>query len=318
MKNSFYALILLLLIAPIACKKTDDNSKCPTTSALSIAQNGTSLTIQFSSGTGGATPSSFEVSFQPGRDRGVPSGGNTTTVTGSPSTKDVVSLGLSQGEEYTVYARAICADGLGEWGSPVNITIANFCSKPTNLMMSAYPTGAGLSWESKTGSTQGPFEVQYGSKGFTLGSGTIETVNASPYLNASMTANTTYDFYVRGYCSSVSGWGDWAGPFTYFATKDQNTCATPSNLSYTVQRNGQGKAVAAAVSWKLNGQNNFEYTFVYADQPITTGTIQTVSGTNTIALFVNQNTSYDFYIRTVCNGGITTAWTHPLRFNIGQ
>lgn len=63
------------------------------------------------------------------------------------------------------------------------------------------------------------FELQYGPKGFEIGSGTIMSnfYNGFSIGNANLQSNTEYDYYIRGKCNSA--YGEWSEKNT-FATKE--------------------------------------------------------------------------------------------------
>lgn len=72
-------------------------------------------------------------------------------------------------------------------------------------------TSADLDWTAGSGATT---EVEYGTSGFTLGTGTASTVTTNTLNVSTLSAITSYDFYVRDIC----GAGDtasWAGPFAF-------------------------------------------------------------------------------------------------------
>ncbi|TPD70679.1 GEVED domain-containing protein [Flavobacterium microcysteis] len=85
------------------------------------------------------------------------------------------------------------------------------CIPPSNLgIASMTSTSALLSWTSD-GTL---FDVEYGTAGFTQGTGTTRTGVANPLSITNLTADTAYQFYVRKDCGS----GDkslWAGPFRF-------------------------------------------------------------------------------------------------------
>lgn len=89
------------------------------------------------------------------------------------------------------------------------------CPQPVSSSLSASnitTTSADLGW-TESGSASS-WQIEYGVTGFTLGSGTNSTVSANPTNVSSLSANTTYDFYVRSIC----GAGDtssWVGPFEF-------------------------------------------------------------------------------------------------------
>ena len=88
------------------------------------------------------------------------------------------------------------------------------CVEPTALnVLGVTNNTAQLSWANGGGESQ--WQVQYGLNGFTLGTGTIvNPVTTNPYTLTGLTANTTYQYYVRGECSGPE-YSSWSGPFTF-------------------------------------------------------------------------------------------------------
>lgn len=87
------------------------------------------------------------------------------------------------------------------------------CVEPSNIaLVSALDSSASLSWIENATANQ--WQTQYGPKSFTLGTGKLNTVNNRFIMLDSLSASTSYDFYVRSICSA----GDsslWAGPYTF-------------------------------------------------------------------------------------------------------
>ena len=319
MKTSTYSFLLIAVAVFFgSCKKsgTDNTSTCNLISDFSIVQQAEALKLNIS---GSGSPLYYEASIQPAP--GLPPGSTSTYIINAASaTLSIDSLQLPSNQTYVCYVRAACSSSTqSEWIGPKSIVINNFCDKPYSLGVSAYPDGMGFDWQVKSNTNASSFQVQYGARGFALGSGTIATASNSPYTDASMAANTYYDFYVRSSCSGSLGFGNWAGPYTYLSTANQHLCLAPTNATYTIERNGLGQPVGANFQWSKNGETNFEYTVVTPSQPVTAGTVNSIGnfGWPTI-LGLFQDTDYHFYVRSVCLNGNRTSWTGPLLFNIGH
>ena len=78
------------------------------------------------------------------------------------------------------------------------------CPKPTHFEVAGLSSNSvDFTW-TETGSATA-WEIEYGPVGFTPGgnAGTVETVtNEPPYTLSNLTANTTYDFYIRANCGN--------------------------------------------------------------------------------------------------------------------
>lgn len=312
MKYLYKLSALLLLVFIInSCSKGGSSGPCGDVSGVTISQNKDVLNLSF---TPSSTSSiSYEVSYQIQNPSMNPDYGQKVTVKQANNTLNIGELSLAPGSTYSFYVRAICDEGPGEWIGPKAITIDNFCDRPGGLTVSYIGTKAACQWLMNPDTRATSFQVQYGAQGFSLGSGTVETVNASPYDGAAMMPNKSYDFYVRSYCNNSLGWGEWVGPYTFHATYYQNVCLQPSNISWTVEFSG-GTPVGARFSYDGKGGDSFEYTAVLRGQSVTSGNPSTISSGYVPVVLVPRNVDYDFYIRTICNDGSKTAWAGPVPF----
>jgi len=99
------------------------------------------------------------------------------------------------------------------------------CLTPTALMAALgtpASTQAILSWTENGTATA--WEIEYGTTGFTPGSGTTVPTTTNPHTLSGLLPATTYDFYVRADCGSGS-YSNWAGPKAF--TTECLTFATP-------------------------------------------------------------------------------------------
>jgi hypothetical protein len=200
-----------------------------------------------------------------------------------------------------VYVRSVCADGTkGAWNGPKIISISEFCGAPSELNV----TPLGVSWNYNFVAEAANYQVQYGPAGFNLGSGTIVTVNNERFNDASLRAGQAYDFYVRAFCTNGLSYGNWTGPFTYFAEGNQNMCLAPANVAHSSEGNGY-----YAFTFDYNGEDQWEYTLVVRNQNVSEGTLHTLGLGGWPVMYLNSTIDYDFYIRAVCNDGSRTAWT---------
>lgn len=88
------------------------------------------------------------------------------------------------------------------------------CPAPTTLTATAITVAsADLGWtEIGTATT---WDIEWGATGFTQGAGTMATgTTSNPHNLSGLSANTTYDFYVRSDCGG-GDYSDWTGPFSF-------------------------------------------------------------------------------------------------------
>lgn len=85
---------------------------------------------------------------------------------------------------------------------PSNVTISNI----TNSQVTVNWVGSGTN-----------YKIEYGTSGFTLGTGMQQNTSSSPYTLFGLNQNTTYDVYVSTDCSSgnQSIYSSWNGPTTF-------------------------------------------------------------------------------------------------------
>ncbi len=102
------------------------------------------------------------------------------------------------------------------------------CPQPSalNVINMTYTT-ADLGWTENGSATT--WDIEWGTAGFTpTGTPTIVGTTTNPHNLTGLTANTSYDFYVRADCGG-SGTSTWAGPFTFFT----GYCTPSSSSSST-------------------------------------------------------------------------------------
>ncbi len=101
---------------------------------------------------------------------------------------------------YDVYVRAVCStDDISLWSNKTSFT-THTCPPVTELQ-TADITGnnASIAWTENGNATQ--WEIQYGASGFTIGTGTSETVTTNPATITGLSPHKAYNVYVRALCS---------------------------------------------------------------------------------------------------------------------
>ena len=87
------------------------------------------------------------------------------------------------------------------------------CPDPSNLIFSSStPISAIIDWT--VNGIETSWNVQYGTVGFTLGSGTIANVTAHPATISPLLPSTSYDVYVQAYCGTGNS-SAWIGPLNF-------------------------------------------------------------------------------------------------------
>ncbi len=175
-----------------------------------------------------------------------------------------------------------CTDGSSLSGTFLTETVfctPPSCPTPTNFASTGTTsTSATLAWTEAGTATS--WEIEYGTPGFTPGTGAGTSVMAStnPFEVTGLTTSTAYDFYVRAIC----GPGDestWRGPVS----------ATPG--SFTMPTLGSVTITTCNMTIFDNGGANGQYTgncdAVVIINPETPGSMISITGT------VSTESNYD-------------------------
>ncbi|MDC6470870.1 T9SS type A sorting domain-containing protein, partial [Flavobacteriales bacterium] len=117
----------------------------------------------------------------------------------------------------------------------VDVMIDNFeiviipCQQPTALGASNITaSSADLTWTA--GGNETAWDIQYGSSGFSLGNGTVDSVNSNPYSLTGLSGSSTYDYYVKAICAPGDS-SSWAGPFTFVTSCAPGTSQSVSSCN---------------------------------------------------------------------------------------
>ena len=94
-------------------------------------------------------------------------------------------------------------------------TVTGYCATcfPVSALTVDTATTSSIDITWMSGGTETAWNVEYGTEGFTQGSGTTVSVTDSNYSTTGLNSGTGYEFYVRADCGS-GDFGDWVGPFS--------------------------------------------------------------------------------------------------------
>lgn len=145
------------------------------------------------------------------------------------------------------------------------------------------------------------YEIEYGTNGFSQGSGTKITTNAQHTI--SNLTNGAYDIYVRGNCGG-NEWSNWNGPRSFLVQNgtQASNCTKPTNLRMNDP---------SGFYWDY--PNNSLFQVEYGVNGFTRGSGKLgLSNSKSYSDFsMAANTTYDFYVRSICGPGDTSAWAGP-------
>ena len=139
----------------------------------------------------------------------------------APYTTATLNIGSFTPTQLSGFKYRINYDDVGgwQWGWCFNApTIVSSsppaCQAPTALnITNLTATSADLGWTDFNGASL--WDIEWDTAGFTPGTGTMVIgTSTNPHNLTGLTANTSYDFYVRADCNP--GTSTWGGPFTFF------------------------------------------------------------------------------------------------------
>ena len=124
----------------------------------------------------------------------------------------------------------------------IQFQLPEACPTPNTLnATNVTGNGADLSWAS-AGSL---FDLQWGTSGFALGTGTtINGITGTTQSLGGLAFNTAYQYYVRQDCGS-GVYSNWAGPYTFTTTV---ACPSPTALAVSNRA-----STSATISWTSPG-----------------------------------------------------------------
>jgi len=183
----------------------------------------------------------------------------------------------------------------------VGICVTTGCAVPSGLTATSITTtSASLGWTS----TAVLWDVEWNTAGFSPTGTPTQTTSDNPYLLTNLTANTSYEYYVRAKCGVDSS--AWVGPFS-FTTNTIAPCPTPTLLTATniTTTSASLEWTSTAVLWDIErGISGFT----------PTGTPTQTTSDNPYTLnSLTSNTDYAYYVRANCSVN-TSAWTGPFNF----
>lgn len=227
---------------------------CPAPTLISVSDS-TETSVELS-WTAGSTETNWVIEY--GAPGFTPGTGTTVNVASNPANV----TGLTDNTEYDFYVYANCGGGnISLAAGPVTGSTGIFCIAP-QFFGFEYAANDTVSLQWVAGGSETSWNIEWGTTGFTLGSGTNYSTTTIPDSIFGLSAGGVFDFYVQADC----GFGvnnPWVGPITYAtpATNDLSCdfIPIPVDGSTTVFSN-----VGATVSpgEPSSGFNTVWFTFV--------------------------------------------------------
>jgi len=179
------------------------------------------------------------------------------------------------------------------------------CNNPTALNATNITVNsAALNWTA--GGTETSWQIQYGSAGFTLGSGTIVNASSKPYTITGLLDDSNYSFYVKANCSNglIS---DWAGPYNFTTL---SSCLSPTSLTASAITTS-----SASLNW-TQGSTETQWILEWGQSGFAHGAGTTVNLTSKPYSLtgLQESTTYSYYVKANCGGVKQSPWAGPFSF----
>ena len=264
-----------------------------------VPTNVTATDITYTSANIGWTASGNEVSWEVR----YATGGVEDTIVAT--TNPVAITGLFSASTYQVWVRAFCgADTYSEW-SEVYTFNTQACATVSNVVVSEIGgNNATVTWTPAEGQTA--WEVSYGMQGFSEGYAIATVTVTNPtYQITGLETDTPYDVYVRAICDE-DVYSAWSERVTFTTTEDE--CNPVSNVTAN-----NITETSATITWTPTGnETKWQVAYCLASDATIVGedaTIVDVENTPSYTITgLETRTSYDAFVRTVCNETNYSAW----------
>ncbi len=211
------------------------------------------------------------------------------------------ATGLLPATEYMYRVRARCEDGAqSEWAEGRFITDSLPCFAPSNLTATPTLGNAEINW------TNGGNETEWNIHVWNTAFDQTFNVTGNPATVTGLTPGTEYYAAIQAVCGGgmvISDYGD-----TISFTTD--VCDPVTNVTATVEGS------TATVTWTAGDNNTGQFAIEYGYEGFAAGTGTTLTATsNSITITdLESETSYDVYVRAICEGQYNSVWSDPASF----
>lgn len=165
------------------------------------------------------------------------------------------------------------------------------CSKPENISIDQVnSTSAFFSWD--TGG-ESAFEIEYGERGFALGSGSIVQTSQRELLIDGLTPLTQYEVFLRSNCGS-DGFSSYISAL-FQTLETVELCNAPTNLALV-----SVSSTTIELTWDENNETSWQIEYGPNGFPLGTGTTISTSQSNFEIGNLTASTTYEIYVRADC------------------
>ncbi len=221
----------------------------------------------------------------------------TTAATGTTATL----TGLTPGTQYAIGVRAVCGDDYySEWNVMTVTTLEHPCYDPSDVTATNPTfTGATIAWTAGE-ATQTNFELHITAAGVD----TLVATTSNPCTVTGLPSATAYTVTVRAVCGE-NNYSDWSAPANFTTA----TCQMVEGV-----RASATTATTATITWTANGSSSYEVAYGITGTSRENCTRLTAN-TNSITINgLDEATTYDVYVRSVCSEGVTSDWSDVVTF----
>jgi len=195
-------------------------------------------------------------------------------------------------------------------GDPCSATLISFttlplCPTPNTIATTTGALDAQITWSA--GGIETNWNVEYGSVGFPLGSGTTVPTTLTTEDISGLNQLTCYHYYVQANCVAVGATSLWVGPMEFCTIA---TCPEPAGLSSNVV-----SPDSVEIMWTSNGGET-EWTISYGTPGFAAGSdMELVTSSNPDTLFgLASDTEYEYYVQANCGATDASVWVGPMTF----
>ena len=245
------------------------------------------------------------ISFTPGSDGGSAitnykystDGTNYTALSPTDSSSPVTISGLTNGTSYTIYLKAVNANGDSSASSSVTVTPSTTPSAPTSLSATAGDEQATINFTPGSNGGSAITNYKYSTDG-TNYTALSPTDSSSPVTISGLTNGTSYTIYLK----AVNANGDSAASSSVTVTPS-STPSAPTSLSATA---GDGQATISFTPGSDGGSaiSNYKYS---TDGTTYTALSPTDSSSPVTIPGLTNGTSYTIYLKAVNANGDSSA-----------
>ncbi len=272
----------------VVFRAADTTTPAAPTSLSATAGDG-QATISFTSGSnGGSAITNYKYSTD---------GTNYTALSPTDATTPITISGLTNGTSYTIYLKAVNANGDSSASSSVTVTPSTTPSAPTSLSATAGDGQATISFTAGSNGGSAITNYKYSTDGTTY-TALSPTDATTPITISGLTNGTSYTIYLK----AVNTNGDSSASSSVTVTPS-TTPSAPTSLSATA---GDGQATISFTAGSNGGSaiTNYKYstdgTNYTALSPTDATTPITISG-------LTNGTSYTIYLKAVNSNGDSSA-----------